>query len=132
LAESCAWLSRSARRIDQLPGDNVDADLLLWGAQVSSNLRETAGILTAGQQRIRARGSQAQATAAYAAQRDYVDRQAAAQAAADRENFRRQANQYAAEERASVLQDALKPLEAALKSRGEIRATMAGRYGAGF
>ena len=33
---SAAWLNRNARRIDQMQADNVDPELLLWGAEVSS------------------------------------------------------------------------------------------------
>ena len=132
LTESAAWLSRNARRIDQLPAPGVDPELLAWGADVSSRLREAAAILTAGQQRVRARTSSVQLSAAHVTDRRTPDNQGAAQARADRENARRQVQQAGAEERAAVAQEASKPLQAALESRGKIRAAMAERHGGGF
>ena len=60
------------------------------------------------------------------------DEQREAQYRADLENYRRQNQRASAEIRAQVSEKAVTPLEAALESRGEIRATMAGRYGADF
>jgi len=130
LAESAAWLNRNARRIDQLPSDGVDPDLLLYGADVSARLREAAGILSAGQQRVRARSLSAQAPAAYAA--GQRDAQRAAQTRADVTNAKRQAEQAASEERANAIQEAAKPLQAANEARGKVRAAMAQKYGGGF
>jgi len=132
LADSAGWLSRAAKRIDQLPGDNVDPDLLMWGADASSGLREAASILSTGQQRVRARTSAISVSTAYAQPGDYPDAVAAAQARADRENSRRQAAQAGAEERAAVTAEASKSVQAAMESRGKIRATMIERYGSGF
>jgi hypothetical protein len=130
LAESAGWLTRNARRIDQLPSDGVDPDLLLFGADVSARLREAAGILSAGQQRVRARSLSAQAPAAYAA--GQRDAQRAAQTRADVVNARRQAEQAASEERANAIQEASKPLQAATEARGKVRAAMSQKYGGGF
>ena len=55
-----------------------------------------------------------------------------AQYRADVEYYRRQNQQASAQIRAQVTQEASKPLQSALDWRGEIRATMAGRYGADF
>ena len=130
LADSAGWLNRNARRIDQLPSDGVDPELLLFGAEVSARLREAAGILAAGQQRVRARSLSAQAPAAYTAgQRDSAR---AAQARADVVNAKRQAEQAASEERANAIQEASKPLQAAAEARGKVRAAMAQKYGGGF
>ena len=57
LSDSAGWLTRSSRRIDQLPAARVDPDLLVWGTDVSSKLREAAAILSAGQQKVRARSA---------------------------------------------------------------------------
>jgi hypothetical protein len=132
LSDGAAWLTRNANRIDQLPSDNVDADLLVWGAGVSSKLREAASIMSAGQQRVRARTSGVSVAAAYAADDDNPDPQRAAQARADMENSKRQRAQAGAAERAAVTQEASKPLREAMDSRGKIRATMVERYGSGF
>jgi len=132
LTDSAAWLNRSAKRIDQLPGENVDPDLLLWGADVSSKLREAAFILSAGQQRVRARSASVQTGIVDTGSGSNDNVLRAAQGRADRENARRQASQYAAEERANVQLEASKSLEAAMGSRGKIRATMVERYGTGF
>ena len=132
LGDSATWLNRTARQIDQLPADGVDPDLLLWGSDVSSNLRQAAGIFVAAQQRVRARTSGVQTTAAYARRGIDTDPQQAAQARADLENARRQAQQAGAEERAAATEEANKALQAALDSRGKIRATMVSRYGGGF
>jgi len=129
LSDSAAWLNRAAKRIDQLPADNVDPDLMLWGADVSSKLREAGAILSAGQQRVKARNASVQTSIAYGGQGGTGEGARAAQARADQENARRQAGQYAAEERANVQIEASKPLQAAMDSRGKIRATMAERYG---
>jgi hypothetical protein len=132
LADSAAWLNRSARRIDQLPGENVDPDLMLWGADVSSKLREAASILSAGQQRVKARSASVGTNVGYAGIGGSAESQRAAEARADRENLRRTASQFAAEERANVQLEASKPLVAAMDSRGKTRAAMAERYGGGF
>jgi hypothetical protein len=132
LSESAAWLNRSAKRIDQLPGENVDPDLMLWGADVSAKLREAGAILSAGQQRVKARSASIGTSIGYAGSGGSGEAQRAAQARADRENLRRQASQLAADERANVQLEASKPLTAAMDSRGKIRAAMAERYGGGF
>jgi hypothetical protein len=131
LADSSAWLTRAGRQIDQLPSDGVDPDLILWGTDVSSKLREAAGVFAVGQQRIRARTSGVQTTAAYAAG-SVADAQRAAQARADQVNVRRQVQQAGADERAASVEEANKALEAAMESRGKIRAAMVERYGGGF
>ena len=132
LSDSAAWLTRNAKRIDQLSGLGVDPELLMWGADVSSKLREAAGILSAGQQRVRARTSAVQVSVAHVTDKSSPDPRQAAQSRADRENARRQAQQAGAEERAAVSQEAAKPLQAALESRGKVRAAMAERHGGGF
>jgi hypothetical protein len=132
LSDSAAWLNRSAKRIDQLPAENVDPDLMLWGADVSAKLREAASILSAGQQRVKARSASVGTNVGYAGIGGSGESQRAAEARADRENLRRQASQLAAEERANVQLEASKPLTAAMDSRGKIRAAMAERYGGGF
>jgi hypothetical protein len=132
LSESAAWLNRSAKRIDQLPSENVDPDLMLWGADVSAKLREAGAILSAGQQRVKARSASIGTSIGYAGSGGSGEAQRAAQARADRENLRRQASQLAADERANVQLEASKPLTAAMDSRGKIRAAMAERYGGGF
>jgi hypothetical protein len=134
LAEQAGWLWRGAQRIDQLSAVNVDPDLIRWGAQVSANLRQASSALDAGQQRVNAAAQSAQApvgsytTSLY----DTGNEQRNAQYRADLENYRRQNQRAAAQIRSQVTQEASKPLQAALDSRGEIRATMVGRYGAEF
>jgi hypothetical protein len=132
LSDSAAWLNRSAKRIDQLPAQGVDPDLLMWGADVSAKLREAASILSAGQQRVKARSASIGTNVGYAGIGGSAESQRAAQARADRENLRRQASQLAAEERANVQLEASKPLVAAMDSRGKTRAAMVERYGGGF
>jgi hypothetical protein len=132
LAESAAWLTRNASRIDQLPSENVDPDLLVWGAGVSSRLRESGAIMSAGQQRVRAATSGVPIAAAYAVDNENPDPQRAAQSRADVENSKRQRQQAGATARAAVTQEASKPLQEALDSRGKIRPVMAERYGGGF
>ena len=70
--------------------------------------------------------------AAYADDKENADSQRAAQARADMENSRRQRQQAGASERAAVTQEAAKPLQDALDSRGKIGPVMAERYGGGF
>jgi hypothetical protein len=132
--DQAGWLWRGAQRIDQLSAVNVDPDMIRWGASVSANLREASSILDAGQQRVNAAAQSGQApvgsysTGLYDTggdQRDALYR-------ANVENYRRQNQRASAQVRAQVTQEASKPLQAALDSRGEIRATMAGRYGADF
>ena len=132
LADSAAWLSRNARQVDQLPADNVDPELLVWGSDVSSQLREAAAVLSASAQRLKARTSSIYMPATYAARGNYLDSQQASQARADRANAQRQAQQVAAEERAASTLEAAKPLQAAMDARGKVRATMSERYGGGF
>jgi hypothetical protein len=105
---------------------------MVWGADVSSKLREAASIVSAGQQRVRAATSGVSVTAAYADDSDYPDPQRAAQARADMENSRRHRAQAGAAERSNVTREASKPLQDALDSRGKIRPVMAERYGGGF
>jgi hypothetical protein len=132
LTDSAGWLTRAATRIDQTPADRVDSDLLVWGAGVSSSLREAAAILSAGQQRVRARSSGITIPAVHARTGDYSDPAAAAQARADAVNARRQAQEAVAQQRAEVADEANKALQAALDSRGKIRAAMTEKYGGGF
>jgi hypothetical protein len=134
LGQQSGWLWRDAKRIDELPAVNVDPEMMRWGASVSANLRQAASILDAGQQRVTAGAQSAQApVGSYTSgMYDTSGGQRDAQYRAALENYRRQNQQAAAQIRAQVMQDANKPLQAALDSRGEIRATMAGRYGAAF
>ena len=105
---------------------------MVWGADVSSKLREAASIMSAGQQRVRAATSGIHVATAYADDADNPDPQRAAQARADMENSRRQRQQAGAAERSTVTREANKPLQDALDSRGKIRPVMAERYGGGF
>lgn len=132
--DQAGWLWRGAQRIDQLSAVNVDPDMIRWGASVSANLRQASSILDAGQQRVSAAASSARApVGAYSTGLyDSGGDQREAQYRADVENYRRQNQQASAQIRAQVSQEASKPLQMALDSRGEIRATMAGRYGADF
>lgn len=134
LGDQSGWLSRDAMRIDQMPVRDVDPDLIEWGAGVSANLRAASAILDAGQQRVTASAHSAPvpvgsySTGWY----DTGTEQRNAQYRADVENYRRQNRQAAAQIRAQVSQDASKPLQQALDSRGKIRAVMVERYGNDF
>jgi hypothetical protein len=134
LADQAGWLWRDAKRIDQFPARGVDPDLLKWGAEVSADLRQAAAIFDAGQLRVTAAAQSGQvpvgsySTGWY----DTGSEQRDAQYRADVENYRRQNRQASAEIRAQVSQDANKSLQAALDSRGKIRAAMAERYGNEF
>ena len=134
LGEQAGWLSRYASRIDQLPAANVDPELLSWGASVSANLRAASSILEAGQQRVTAAAQSGQApvgsysTTIY----DSGDDQRDAQYRADLENYRRQNRQASQNIRSQVTTEANKPIQAAIDSRGRIRATMVERYGENF
>ena len=63
---------------------------------------------------------------------DQAMEQRNAQYRADLENYRRQNQKAAQETRARVTLEANKPIQAAMDSRGKIRATMVQRYGADF
>jgi hypothetical protein len=132
--DQAGWLWRGAQRIDQFSAVNVDPDMIRWGASVSASLRQASSILDAGQQRINAAAQSAQApVGAYSTGLyDTGGDQREAQYRADVENYRRQNQRASAEIRSQVTKEANKPLQTALDSRGEIRATMAGRYGADF
>jgi hypothetical protein len=133
LGEQSGWLWRNAKRIDQLAATNVDPDLLKWGASVSANLRQAASILDAGQQQVTAAAQSAQAPVGAYSTGDYDNGdQQRAQYRAALENYRRQNQRAAAQIRSQVTQEANKPIQAALDSRGQIRATMASRYGGQF
>jgi hypothetical protein len=133
LGEQSGWLWRGAKRIDQLPAVNVDPDLLKWGASVSANLRQAASILDAGQQQVIAASQSGQApVGAYSTGYSDNGDQQAAQYRAALENYRRQNQRAAAQIRSQVTQQANKPIQAALDSRGQIRAEMAGKYGSQF
>jgi hypothetical protein len=126
LNEQSGWLWRDATRVDQLPAMNVDPELLRWGSSVSANLRQASSILEAGQQRVIASARSAQAPVASYSNDDSGNGDAQYQSAL--ENYRRQIQRSADQIRAQVTQEANKPIQAAIDSRGQIRATMAGRY----
>lgn len=134
LGDQAGWLWRGAQRIEQLSAVNVDPDLLRWGASVTANLRQGSSILEAGQQRVAAAAQSGNApVGSYST--DLYDtgaEQRSAQYRADLENYRRQNQRASAQVRSEVTQQASKSLQTALDSRGEIRATMVGRYGADF
>ena len=133
LGEQSGWLWCGAKRIDQLPAVNVDPDLLKWGASVSANLRQAASIYDAGQQQVTAAAQSAQApVGAYSTGYDDNGDQQRAQYRAALENYRRQNQRAAAQIRSQVTQEANKPIQSALDSRGQILATMAARYGSQF
>jgi hypothetical protein len=124
--DQSGWFWRDARRIDQLPAMNVDPDLLRWGSSVSANLRQASAILDAGQQRVIASAHAAQAPVASYSYDGGGNQDGQYQTALD--NYRRQIQRSADQIRAQVTQEANKPLQAAIDSRDQIRATMAGRY----
>jgi len=107
---------------------------LTWGASVSASLRAAGSILQAGQQRVLASSQSAPAPTGSYSSGDYDSGEAAraAQYRADLENYRRQNREASQQIRAQVTQDASKPIQAAMDSRGRIRATMVERYGADF
>ena len=126
IIDQSGWLWRDARRIDQLPAMNVDPELLRWGASVSANLRQASAILDAGQQRVIASAHAAQAPVASYSYDGGGNHDGQYQTALD--NYRRQIQRSADQIRAQVTEEAGKPIQAAIDSRDQIRATMAGRY----
>jgi hypothetical protein len=133
LNTTAAWLTRDARRIDQLPIEDVDPDLMAWGVQVSTALRQAGAIYSTGQQSVRASvvatenpyGISYSSGTGYDVVRDRDRRSSDAEA-------RRQNQQAMSAQKAQISASASEPLQRALDSRAAIRADMVKRYGVNF
>ncbi len=126
LADSANWTGRDARRIDRLPILNVDRDLVAWGGEVSSRLKEIGGIMEVGGIQTRARTSGIQNTNTYGD--PYYD-PSAGERVAGIDGQRRQAAQ---EEKVKAYEAAGKIIREMRGSRAKIRAMLTDRYGAEF
>ena len=127
LADSATWTERDARRIERLPILNVDPDLLNWGAEVATALRDVAQVFKVGGLQTIARTSGLTVGGvhvSYDSYSGYAD-------SAGRSNIRYtvgQRRQAAFEEKAAATQAAGEIVAALRGSLSRIRMEMTRRY----
>lgn len=127
LAHSATWIQRDARRIERLPILNVDADLLKWGAEVATAMRDVAQVFKVGGLRTVARTSGITIGGIYVnydRDRNYAD----ARARRDMRQAQAQRKQAAMEEKTRATETAGVILKALRASISRIRMQMTERY----
>jgi hypothetical protein len=122
------WLD--AKEIDAMPILGVDPELVAWGGQVSSTLRDIAGIQATGQRQIAAQTSSvgSEPSAHYAGGDESDQAWAESQTRTDWNNYRRQRRAAADATRAPITEQSGKIVQDLLKSRNEIRTAMTQKY----
>ena len=133
LADSAGWLQRDARRIDRLPILNVDPDLVAWGSEVSTRLREISRVFDIGVMQTRAGINAVQSgnRGTYVGSVDDGGEQGA-QADLDRQTRDAQSRQSAQEQKANAYKAAEQIIQGLRGSRTKMRAMMTERYGIDF
>jgi hypothetical protein len=123
LAEGAAWMQRDARRISRLPIKDVDPDLVRFGSEAATRLRDSAQPLVQGtlQAGARSAGITANVQETY----DYENTNELARV----EGERRQAG---LEQRARSLEAAAAVIRDLQLSRDQVRAEMVKRYNIEF
>jgi hypothetical protein len=126
---------RDAKEIDALPILGVDPELVAWGGQVSSSLRDLASIQATGQRQVAAQTASASAPQAHYAgsgaeegDQEWAD----AQTRADWNNYRRQRTAAAEATRLPITEQSGRILQDLIKSRNDIKAAMTQKYGVEF
>lgn len=125
LADASAWYSRDARRIDRLPVDNVDPDLVAWGNMVSSTLTDASREFEFGRANVRARVAGVSST--YSG--ETTD---GGQATTDLINEQNQRKQAASEERGKAIDAVNAMMRNVTTEMSKIRKTMVERYKVDF
>jgi hypothetical protein len=128
LADGAAWLQRDARRISRLPIKDVDPDLVKWGANTATRLRDAAQPLVSGTLQSGARAAGATATYSSSYSNGYEDYSNMNEMS----RVEGQRRQMSLEERAKALEGASGTIRDIMNSRDDIRAEMVKRYGVEF
>jgi hypothetical protein len=125
LADAVAWFTRDARRIDRLPVDNVDPELVAWGSMVSATLTDAAREFEYGRANVRARV--AGVSSIYSGK--FTE---GGQATTDLINEQNQRKQAASEERGKAIDSVNAMMRNITAEMSKIRKTMVDRYKVDF
>lgn len=121
LADAAAWFSRDARRIDRLPVDDVDPDLVAWGHLVSGTLTDASREFEFGKANVRARVAGISSTYSGTS----TD---GGQATTDLINEQNQRKQAASEERGKAIDAVNAMMRNVTAEMAKIRKLMVDRY----
>lgn len=122
LSQSANWMTRDAKRIERLPILNVDPELVTWGGDVASRLKEAASVFSVGQLATHSRTSSIGDYATYSTD-EYTSEDAVRP-----ENIDRERRAAAYEEKARATETALKMLGDLQVRRNQLRQALTERY----